>query len=45
VDQTPLTLVIQYLNAIWNVINFQEAEKRLVEGLGGTDAGVSLSKI
>jgi superoxide dismutase len=23
----------QYLNAIWNVVNFKEAEKRLVEAL------------
>jgi len=34
-----------YINAIWNVINFKEAEKRYTEGLNGTDAGVSLSKI
>ena len=26
------TCVRQYLAAIWSVINFQEAEKRLVEG-------------
>ncbi|KAI9456338.1 manganese superoxide dismutase [Boletus coccyginus] len=26
----------EYLNAIWNVINFEEAEKRLVEASGGT---------
>lgn len=25
---------LQYLNAIWNVIDFEEAEKRLAEGLG-----------
>lgn len=24
---------IQYLNAIWNVINFEEAEKRFVEAV------------
>jgi len=40
-----LNVKVDYLNAIWNVINFQEAEKRFVEGLSGTDAGVSLSKI
>jgi len=34
-----------YLNAIWNVINFEEAEKRFTDALNGTDAGVSLSKI
>jgi len=34
-----------YLNAIWHVINFKEAEKRFNEGLNGIDAGVSLSKI
>jgi len=44
-ESNPLMCTIQYLNAIWNVINFQEAEKRFVEGLSGTDAGVSLSKI
>ena len=25
----------QYLNAIWNVINFDEAEKRYAEAVGG----------
>jgi len=43
--QIPLMCTIQYLNAIWNVINFQEAENRYKEGLKGADAGVSLSKI
>lgn len=39
-----LTLLIQYLEAIWQVINWQEAEKRYNEGLSsGTDAGVELS--
>jgi hypothetical protein len=37
--------MFQYLKAIWNVIDFHEAEKRYTEGLGGSDAGVSLSKI
>ncbi|KAF9648247.1 manganese superoxide dismutase [Thelephora ganbajun] len=40
-----LNVKVDYLNAIWNVINFQEAEKRFTEGSGGVDAGVSLSKI
>jgi len=40
-----LNVKVDYLNAIWNVINFQEAEKRFIEGMSGTDAGVSLSKI
>ena len=28
-------LFLQYLNAIWNVINFEEAEKRYLEAVGG----------
>jgi len=40
-----LNVKVDYLNAIWNVINFQEAEKRFVEGLSGADAGVALSRI
>ena len=27
---------VQYLNAIWNVINFEEAEKRYLEAVGGS---------
>lgn len=27
-------LISQYLNAIWSVINFEEAEKRFTEGAG-----------
>jgi hypothetical protein len=26
----------QYLSAIWHVINFEEAEKRFIDGLGGS---------
>jgi len=40
-----LNVKVDYLNAIWNVIDFKEAEKRYIEGLNGSDAGVSLSKI
>jgi len=40
-----LNVKVDYLNAIWNVIDFQEAEKRFREGLSGADPGVSLSKI
>jgi superoxide dismutase, Fe-Mn family len=44
-EQT-ITRPIQYLEAIWNVINFEEAEARYKNGLhSGTDAGVTLSKI
>ena len=28
-------IIVQYLNAIWNVINFDEAEKRFVEAQSG----------
>jgi Fe-Mn family superoxide dismutase len=27
---------VQYLNAIWNVIDFEEAERRYTEGLSGS---------
>ena len=30
-----LTDAFQYLNAIWNVINFEEAEKRFLEAQSG----------
>jgi len=36
---------VDYLNAIWNVINFQEAEKRYIEGISGVDAAITLSKV
>ena len=35
----------QYLAAIWNVINFEEAEKRLVDGKSGIDYGQEFSKL
>ncbi|KAI0037543.1 hypothetical protein FA95DRAFT_1506839, partial [Auriscalpium vulgare] len=31
-----LNVKVDYLAAIWNVINFQEAEKRYLEGTGGS---------
>ncbi|KAF8837712.1 manganese-superoxide dismutase precursor [Paxillus ammoniavirescens] len=31
-----LNVKVDYLNAIWSVINFEEAEKRFVEGLSGS---------
>jgi hypothetical protein len=31
-----MCLVAQYLNAIWHVINFEEAEKRLQEASAGS---------
>ena len=31
-----MSTFLQYLNAIWNVINFEEAEKRYTEALAGS---------
>ncbi|KAK7035366.1 hypothetical protein VNI00_011897 [Paramarasmius palmivorus] len=31
-----LNVKVDYLNAIWNVINFEEAEKRYLEAIGGS---------
>ncbi|KAF9222803.1 manganese-superoxide dismutase precursor [Gyrodon lividus] len=31
-----LNVKVDYLNAIWSVINFEEAEKRYIEGLSGS---------
>jgi len=31
-----LNVKVDYLNAIWNVINFEEAEKRFVEAISGS---------
>jgi len=36
---------VDYLAAIWNVINFEEAEKRLVDGKSGIDYGQEFSKL
>jgi superoxide dismutase len=38
----PLTSGLQYLNAIWNVINFEEAEKRYNEALSGVDPAAKI---
>jgi len=40
-----MNVKVEYLKQIWNVVNFAEAEKRFTEGLSGTDAGATLSKI
>jgi hypothetical protein len=31
--QDPTNLFVQYLSAIWNVINFEEAEARFIEAV------------
>jgi len=40
-----LNVKVDYLNAIWNVINFEEAEKRLVEAKNGVDYGQEVSRL
>jgi len=40
-----LNVKVDYLNAIWNVINFEEAEKRFVEGKSGVDYGQEYSRL
>jgi superoxide dismutase len=33
---------MQYLNAIWNVINFEEAEARFNAAVGGADPAAKI---
>ena len=43
--QTFLTRPIQYIEAIWNVINFDEAGERYANGLGSIAKGIPPSKV